>query len=224
MATPYARVRLAILIVVSLTAPVVPAHASPITLATLDWSSASGTATVFDRWQLGFGLGFDIRDRTNCVGCDLLMRPGTLGSFTFDRSNSPYFSDVAAKLTDGQAQTLQTTFYNVVDPLTTAVGVGRAGSEASLLGLSGVPDLVGHTINLIQLDVLSSVLSQMDFKGSVIDVDTFHVRWTISGDDPAAPSPVPEPSSIVLATSGAFALAARLRTRRRRQVNAVHVR
>ena len=146
-----------------------------------------------------------------CVGCNLILNFGQVGSFDLNSSNTPDFDAFAAKATDGIDQMLW-----MRSGFVGSEGFGGGGGLESGRGL-GSPDLVGNTLLFIRLNVTqnigSSVLgndgrlnSQSQLTGSW---EFWGIQGVVTPPPPPLPNPapVPEPATMTLFGAGLAATA-----------------
>ena len=151
-----------------------------------------------------------------CVGCNLILNFGQVGSFDFNSSNTPDFDAFAAKATDGIDQMLwmQSGFVG-------SEGFGGGGGLESGRGL-GSPDLMGNTLLFVRLNLTQNEASSvLGADGRLRSEQSFAGAWEFWGiagvvtpPPPIAPAPVPEPATMTLFGAG---LAATAWWRRRKQ-------
>ena len=151
-----------------------------------------------------------------CIGCNLILGFGQVGSFDFNSSNTLDFDAFAAKATDGVNQQLWQ-----MSGFVGSEGFGGGGNSESGRGL-GSPDLVGNTISLIRLTLTENIASSvLGDDGRLNSTARLIGAWEFWGSPgvvppppPPLPAPVPEPATMTLFGAG---LAAAAWWRRRKQ-------
>jgi hypothetical protein len=148
------------------------AKAAPVLLAQFSSNSggSSSRGTVGDIRFVTFGLIYDIppdfqsfpNGSEVCVGCQLAIPIASVsgfGSFDFDATNSPEFTTLVARLTNGTDEILWSLTFLLNASGAVLDGSGGGGNfESFAFGAS--PDLVGRQIDFIRLTVKNFSLSE----------------------------------------------------------------
>lgn len=122
-------------------------------LAVIDFDDAAGSAAISP--AVGIGFGYEVAPiDVRAVFSGLLLTPGDAGStHVATAASDPNFGFVVAMLTNGVDDTAWTV---VSDDLATGSASNTALESVRIHGgLSGllIPDLVGHTISSIVLEI-----------------------------------------------------------------------
>ena len=193
-----------------------PAAAGPINLlASLQIQTGSGRGEPGREPYTGVGIALMYSEAppfgfsSPCIGCNLILGFGQVGSFDFNSSNTLDFDEFAAKATDGINQQLwqKSGFVG-------SAGFGGGGNSESGWGL-GSPDLVGNTLLFIRLSLTENAASSvLGDDGRLNSQSRFTGAWEFWGSPgvvlpppPPLPAPVPEPATMTLFGAGLAATA-----------------
>jgi hypothetical protein len=202
---------LCFMVFISLLAITPHAEAAPIELGTFPIDSAGWGFFGSAEPVTGVSLGLAYDPGQACLGCGIVWTDGQTGQVDFNAANSPFFSTLASRLTNGVNELVGVWSFPVFPtPQPTFFGVAQFEDVA----FGGNPDFIGHHVDLIRLtmmDVDMTITPTAD--GRFNNEVTTRFNWRFYED--VQHSEVPEPASVTLLLCGAVTLGSVRHFRRR---------
>jgi hypothetical protein len=177
------------------------ADATPVLLGTFSLDSAGfgifGHTEAMTGVSLGFSYDSGAPILSRCVGCGIVWTDGQVGQVDFTAANTPSFSIVASRLTNGVNE-LVGIWAIPIFPTTVSGGGGEFQFED--VGLGGKPDFVGHHVDLIRL-IMRDVDITVTPTGNALFNNEANLRfnWEFYEE---VPEKAPEPASTTLLLCG----------------------
>jgi hypothetical protein len=179
-----------------------PVSAEPVVIASIAIDSQGGFPVEFENGNARFTLGMFPVSSVQLFSDRTISAASVGTTLVANGGNDADFPEIARQMTNGRGNYIEWIF----GPSAGGGGGVGAASEGALFNLpAGIPDFRGFVLNSLTLRV-DAFSSGPDPNEPGFARHSFQGRLAVVGTGAFDPSPVPEPATLTLVTTGVFGL------------------